>query len=304
MELKQLQYFVVSVDMGSFKGAADMLYTTQPHISKTIKSLEDELQVTLLERKARGVQMTAEGRRVYEYAVSMLRSADQIRQIRTEKQYQSFSVSSNQNWAAAEWFSEFVNQYQKADGWRFQFLVENVEVILRHVQKELSEVGLICISDHQLVALESQLGNKNLEFVPLKKTQVYLYVGPQSPYYHCDCEDACILKHVKTVQYPEKYFSVHHHLGHLKEEAHQCQDTQRTVVTNSDHAMMELIKNGGLCYLGGALKESVAWKEIHRVKLRNMENELIFGYIKKKRQELSPMAQEFVAFLEEKSKGE
>ena len=54
--LKQLQYFVVSVESGSFKKAADILYTTQPHISKSIKALETELDVQILERKARGVE--------------------------------------------------------------------------------------------------------------------------------------------------------------------------------------------------------------------------------------------------------
>ena len=61
MDLKQLQYFVVSVESGSFKKAAEMLYTTQPHISKSIKNLETELNVQLLERKARGVEVTETG---------------------------------------------------------------------------------------------------------------------------------------------------------------------------------------------------------------------------------------------------
>ena len=43
MQLKQLQFFVVSVDMGSFKAAAETLYTSQPHISKTVKTLEENL---------------------------------------------------------------------------------------------------------------------------------------------------------------------------------------------------------------------------------------------------------------------
>lgn len=63
MDLKQLQYFVVSVESGSFKKAAEMLYTTQPHISKSIKNLETELNVQLLERKARGVEVTESGKR-------------------------------------------------------------------------------------------------------------------------------------------------------------------------------------------------------------------------------------------------
>lgn len=68
MDLKQLQYFVVSVESGSFKKAAEMLYTTQPHISKSIKNLETELNVQLLERKARGVEVTESGKKIYEYA--------------------------------------------------------------------------------------------------------------------------------------------------------------------------------------------------------------------------------------------
>ena len=48
MDIKQLQYLVVSIDNGSFKKASELLYTTQPHISKTIKSLEVELGMRLL----------------------------------------------------------------------------------------------------------------------------------------------------------------------------------------------------------------------------------------------------------------
>ena len=41
MELRELQFFVVSVDAGSLSQAAQILYTTQPHVSKTIKKLEN-----------------------------------------------------------------------------------------------------------------------------------------------------------------------------------------------------------------------------------------------------------------------
>ncbi len=63
MDLKQLQYFVVSVDCGSFKKAAEVLYTSQPHISKTVRNLEEELQAELLKRKARGVEVTDMGKK-------------------------------------------------------------------------------------------------------------------------------------------------------------------------------------------------------------------------------------------------
>ena len=40
MDVKQLQYFVVSVDMGSFHSEAEALITTQPNVSKIVKSLK------------------------------------------------------------------------------------------------------------------------------------------------------------------------------------------------------------------------------------------------------------------------
>ena len=50
MELKQLEYFMVTCEKGSFNKAAECLYTTQPNVSKVISSLEKELGRELFER--------------------------------------------------------------------------------------------------------------------------------------------------------------------------------------------------------------------------------------------------------------
>jgi len=42
MDLKQLQYFVVCAQTGSFSDAAKVLYSTQPSVSKVVKALEDK----------------------------------------------------------------------------------------------------------------------------------------------------------------------------------------------------------------------------------------------------------------------
>ena len=71
MELRELQFFVVSVDAGSLSQAAQILYTTQPHVSKTIKKLERTLGYQLLERSKKGVELTKEGEKVYDQARKM-----------------------------------------------------------------------------------------------------------------------------------------------------------------------------------------------------------------------------------------
>ena len=62
LEVKELQYFVVCADLSSFSRAAEVLYTTQPNVSKVIRSLEEKLGFEVFERDNRGIKLTRRGR--------------------------------------------------------------------------------------------------------------------------------------------------------------------------------------------------------------------------------------------------
>ena len=72
MDLKQLQYLVVCAQTGSFSEAAKNLYSTQPSVSKVIKGLEDTLGMQLFERLPRGIRLTVQGHKIYEYASKII----------------------------------------------------------------------------------------------------------------------------------------------------------------------------------------------------------------------------------------
>jgi LysR family hca operon transcriptional activator len=62
MDLRHLRYFIAVAEEGSFISAAERrLHTSQPSLSRQIRDLELEVGVKLLERKARGVILTAAG---------------------------------------------------------------------------------------------------------------------------------------------------------------------------------------------------------------------------------------------------
>src|SRR5262245_39897323 len=77
--LRQLRYFIAIADMGAISRAAEALSVAQSALSHHVAELEAELGVKLLERRPRGVTLTAAGRRLYEHAgsiVSALRHAE------------------------------------------------------------------------------------------------------------------------------------------------------------------------------------------------------------------------------------
>ena len=72
VDFKGLETFLWVVALGSFKGAAQKLNTTQPAISHRIAQLETELGFKLLTRETRNITPTARGRQVLGYAEKMI----------------------------------------------------------------------------------------------------------------------------------------------------------------------------------------------------------------------------------------
>ena len=61
MTLLQLKYISTVAKCGSFSKAAQVLYVSQPGISKMVCALEEELGITIFVRSAAGITLTAEG---------------------------------------------------------------------------------------------------------------------------------------------------------------------------------------------------------------------------------------------------
>jgi DNA-binding transcriptional LysR family regulator len=78
--LRQLQFFVAAAEQGSVSGAARALSISQSSITEAIKSLEDDLGVTLFDRKARGIVITHKGSAFLRHARQILTDVASARQ--------------------------------------------------------------------------------------------------------------------------------------------------------------------------------------------------------------------------------
>ena len=86
MDIQHLKYYVAIVECESFTKAADALYVTQPMLTKAVRQLETELEVTLIVRSSKHFSLTDAGAQFYKEAKSLLshfqdmrRSVDDIK---------------------------------------------------------------------------------------------------------------------------------------------------------------------------------------------------------------------------------
>ena len=78
MEIRSLRYFLAVAREESMTKAAELLHVTQPTLSKTMKSLEDELGKKLFTRHSFSISLTEEGALLRDRAEDLVTMADKI----------------------------------------------------------------------------------------------------------------------------------------------------------------------------------------------------------------------------------
>jgi DNA-binding transcriptional LysR family regulator len=67
LNLNRLRHFYNVAETGSYTKAATKMHIQQPALSKTIKSLEEDLGIKLFDKAGRGVKLTSRGSEVFEH---------------------------------------------------------------------------------------------------------------------------------------------------------------------------------------------------------------------------------------------
>lgn len=80
MTLVQLRHLIALADSGSFSRAAERVHLTQPALSRSIQSLEDELGAALFDRIGRRAELTPMGREILERARLLVLDAQDLQE--------------------------------------------------------------------------------------------------------------------------------------------------------------------------------------------------------------------------------
>ncbi len=290
IEVKQLEYFVVCADCKSFSQAAEILYTTQPNVSRIIRQLEEQLGIELFVRQARGIALSDSGKQIYQYAVNILNNARLLSSVLNRREERQLAIASLPSNLIANLLSQWYND-RRQDEIFCAYWEGHMEDVVRYVESHQAEVGFVSVHTRQLPAFQHLLAQKKLLFHKLICTNLALVVGRQnakvSPKNTLD-EDS--LAHLGLISYQGDNFALDSEYA-----------KRYRVLTNSEHMLITLLRNTDLASittgLGLHTPDSVA--NYLEIPFGEQENCVYYGYIKRKQNELSAEAADFIDLLSE-----
>ena len=295
MDLKQLQYFVVCAQTGSFSDAAKVLYSTQPSVSKVVKALEDALGMQLFERLPRGIRLTVQGQKVYRYACRITNEIDTLENMAAHGMTKWIRVSLNPSSWFANQFVDFYNEtYEK--NYHFHLTTAGVRSVMDRVRDYVDDIGFVYILSQQKENFLHEISRNKLQFVPMYETDVVFYPGKETELYDSS-KSKVELKDLDGVRFIQNYQDEFFDIGSVHEESFQWKDIDISVLTNSDYIMEKMLKNSRVSNVSGSYLSENKTGTTPGIPLNMGDSMVLFGYIVHKGEKINESVQELIDFL-------
>lgn len=144
MENRVLRYFLAVVSEGNLTSAAKLLHITQPTLSRQIKELEEELSVTVFNRKGKYMELTREGYYLANKARDIINLVDQTTSsIKHKEVYGEVSIGMAESKSIKQIAKAMRAVRQEQDQVYFDTFSGNAEQILEKIDNGVIDFGVI-----------------------------------------------------------------------------------------------------------------------------------------------------------------
>jgi len=186
VKLKQLEYLMKIVELGSISRAAQELYVSQPSLTKAISALEEEYKIEILVRKPRGIELTKAGKSFVYYARGVLAAAHTLElnfsETKTAPRSRLFLATQQLDFV----YDLFYKTYLKNQDMQIHYnLVEtDRNDVTRQVLNGNVDLGLLVRNESDAKTFMVNAESKRLSVHSIGRSGVYVAIGPHSPYYN------------------------------------------------------------------------------------------------------------------------
>lgn len=177
MNIKQLEYIVVTAKCGSLHKAANKLFISQPNISKAIKAVEEELNITIFNRSSKGIELTDVGIEFVRNAQNLLEHRENFENFFKNRIYieakKNFIVYSHYYTPVTAAFSNMCVS-KEADNLNMElFQTSSATDILFSVINNKANIGILTISHYNKVLFDQYVKKHDLYYEVLHSSSSY-----------------------------------------------------------------------------------------------------------------------------------
>ena len=275
------------------------MYVTQPSLTSTIQDLEEELNIKIFNRTAKGVSVTAEGAdflagarhlyQQYEMLVENYSDAGRIkRKFGVSTQHYSFVVKA------------FVNTVKKFDTSEFEFAILETRTrdVISDVANAKSEIGVLFINEYNKKIIDRMLHSHDLEFTALISCKAFVYMWKGNP---LAGKKKVSLK--QLADYPCLYFDQGDESSlFFAEEILSDYEYARSIKTNDRATMLNLMMGlNAYTLCSGIIASDINGDDFVAVPFEedkeNKNGSMTVGYITNRKARLSEVGEIFVKEL-------
>lgn len=294
MTLNQLKYIIAISKENSINEAAKKLYISQPSLTTSLQSLEQEVGFDIFLRSKSGISLTVKGMEFLGYAKSVVEQYDILdaKYVSKRNIKRTFQVSMQHYTFAVNAFVEVINQYGM-DEYEFEIHETKTHEVIENVKNQKSEIGILYLNEYNKMVLEKIFHEAGLQFHPLFQCSIYAYMSKKNPLAKKtevtmeDLDDYPCLAFAQG-DYNSFYFA---------EEVLSTYDYKRLVRANDRATLLNLmIGINGYTLCSGIICEDLNGTDYCAVKLKTDEK-MNIGYIARKASVLSEMGEKYIEEL-------
>lgn len=290
MNLQQMKYVLFTAQYGSISKAARALYVTQPNLSNAIKDLEEELGISIFERKKNGVLLTKQGAELLSSIQPVIQQVTEIEEKYKKKDdYEiMLSVACQHSSIVCDILCKMLEKYKEVS-YNVQYLEVRTREVLEYVEKGLCDIGII-LKQKENKILDFEMEKRKLDFTVLATVKPHVFIQDNHP-----LADREIITKEDLAPYPYvKYFQGLDDNRFFTEDLIDNSDAKQVITITDKMSNRSFNRYIHSYSLGSGIKAEKSSSSGVVTIPYDSDEEIEIGYVVVKDRLLSPICQEFI----------
>lgn len=257
-----LQTYITLVNEGHFTRTATVLNMTQPGVTQHLQKLEAYFECTLLSREGKHLELTSEGRRVYDFAQQQITTERQLKsQLTLDDPSSGVCNLASSSAAALRLYPHFIGCQKASPKLIVQLEVASNQRILQLVEKRQIDLGFVTMAPQKANIASTLVGEEPLYLVIAKSVRRINWG---------------VLTRMGFINHPDGFNHARLVLGsNFKEFSSRDQLPISGYVSQVEQILLPISQGLGFSVLPASVAEG--FEGVHTVKLKRLVKERLYA---------------------------